>query len=107
MTYETKSSLLKAIQKLKDENDGYGIQKMFETENDGGCPCFSASFVVDGKLNEVHGRCHRVSQNVQDLHFFGDIEIGNAIKSCLDEQQWYNSYTLIIHDSPFLDGKHY
>jgi len=96
-----KDVLLRKIEKLRKDG-GYGLQELFDKNYDGGCPCFSGEFDVGGKKQEVWGRCWRVSDNTQDLHFFGDIEIGKAIKKCLDAQKWYNKYTLIIHDKPFL-----
>ena len=95
-------ALLRKIAKI-EENGGWGIQQLFEKDYEGGCPCFGGKFIVDGKVNEVWGRCWRVSDNVQDLNFYGDIKIGKAIKKCLDKQEWYNKYTLIIHKEPFLN----
>ncbi|MFA5395712.1 MAG: hypothetical protein WC346_06805 [Methanogenium sp.] len=97
-----KETLLKKIEKIRKEG-GYGLQSLFEKDYDGSCPCFDGKFIVDSKPNEVWGRCWRVSKNAQDLHFFGDIEIGKAIKRCLDTQEWHNEYTLIIHKKPFLE----
>ena len=85
------------LEKLKsiEEDGGYGVQELFDKKYEGACPCFSGSINVDGKPFDVWGRCWRTSENLQDLHYFGDKEIAEAVKRCLDAQEWYNPYTLI------------
>jgi hypothetical protein len=96
-----KELLLKKLQTIENVG-GFGVQALLDKEADGGCPCFSAKMKVDGEPFEVWGRCWRVSENVQDLNYYGSKEVAEAIKRCLDAQQWYNPYTLIEHDEPFL-----
>lgn len=85
------------------ENGGWGLQKLFDKDNDGGCPCFSGKFKLGGKICEVQGRCWRVSEKGQDLHIYcHNNEIIKLIKECLDAQEWYQKYTIIKHRKPFL-----
>ena len=78
--------------------DGY-IQKFFEKDYEGSCPCFSGKRTEGGKSVNVRGRCWRVSEFAQDLYVWGDHpdlkKIGRAIKKNLDDQEWYNPYTII------------
>ena len=92
------------ILQLKEIEDsgGFGVQKLFEDDYEGSCPCFSGKFRVDDQDCEVWGRCWRVSDKGQDLHIFAPKEIGEAIKRCLDKQEWYQEYTIIKHNKTFL-----
>jgi hypothetical protein len=100
LRYKYMKELLKQIKSFKD---GWGIQKLFDPDFEGSCPCFCGKVKVDGKTLRVWGRCWRVSKNDQDLHIGGTLSkedllvIGTAIKKALDKQNWHNPYTLIIH----------
>ena len=96
-----KENLLKKLKELEDAG-GNGVQEIFDKGNSGSCPCFDGRFIVDGKKCEVWGRCWRVSNNIQDLHILAPKEIREAIKRCLDAQEWYNPYTIIEHRKTFL-----
>lgn len=98
----TKDILLQKLKKIEEEG-GYGVQKLFEDDYDGACPCFSGEFILDDEHCEVWGRCWRVSDNSQDLHVMMPKEVAKAIKRCLDAQKWYNKYTIIEHSESFLD----
>jgi len=93
-----KKEIKERIDKIISEG-GFGLQRLFDKEYDGSCPCFDGILKIDGKDFAVQGRCWRVSENKQDLHYYGDDEIANKIKEALDKQEWYNPYTLIKHDS--------
>lgn len=70
----------------------------------GSCPCFVASVKVDGHKVWLEGRCWRVSQytNPQDLIVAGDLpdeqlrQIGEALKTQLDQQEWYAPYEVSV-----------
>jgi len=90
------------ISDLKKEcPDGWGVQKYFEPDNDGSCPCFEGKVKLKEGTLHVWGRCWRVSKNSQDLHIWGTLKkpelekIGKVIKKLLDKQKWYSDYTLI------------
>jgi len=88
------------INKLKQVSI-YGVQKFFEPDNDGSCPCFQGKVKLDEGTLQVWGRCWRVSKNAQDLHVWGTLpkkdnkEIAEIIKKKLDKQKWYNPYTIM------------
>jgi len=99
-----KKEFITDIKKLIKDNDGYGLQKYFEQDNDGACPCFEGKKEIDGIKIRVWGRCWRVSEiGKQDLHIYSKApkefleEIGKWVKKALDKQKWYSPYTLIIH----------
>ncbi len=93
--------------KQLEELDCHSVQSFFEKDSDGGCPCFSGRKTIDGKKLHVWGRCWRVSENVQDLNIWSDLptkdrnKIAHIIKKLLDEQEWYNPYTIIYHNEDF------
>jgi hypothetical protein len=96
----TKAEFLQEMRKLADDG-GWGTQSFFEADFEGSCPCFFGGAEVDGKTLNVVGRCWRVSDNIQDLHVWGDFtkkdlqEMAKAVKRSLDKQKWYNKYTII------------
>lgn len=100
---KTKKEFITDIKNIIKDSDGYGLQKYFDIDNEGGCPCFKGRKKIDGNWIKVWGKCWRVSDNMQDLHIYGKAdrlfleEIGKWVKKALDKQKWYNPYTLIIH----------
>ena len=98
------------VSKINSFEDGWGIQKFWEKDFEGACPCFSASKRVENTTVNVWGRCWRVSDNTQDLYVWGTlakkdlIKIANALKKALDKQKWYNPYTIIYKD-PYKNPK--
>ena len=62
------------------------------------CPCSRAEMEVDGKSLGFASRCWRVSENDQDLYVWGELaeEFAPILKEKLDEQNWYNEYTVIF-----------
>lgn len=81
------------------------IQSLFDKKYDGSCPCFWGSKLVGGHRLYVHGTCWRVAKvGMQDLYVYGKFSerelklIGSHIKAKLDQQEWYNEYTLITHN---------
>lgn len=91
-------TFIKKLQKIED----YGMQKFWDKHFEGLCPCFRGENTVEGKTIGFWGRCWRVSENEQDLHVFGDMDMKNKkliakeVKRALDNQEWYNTYTLIF-----------
>jgi hypothetical protein len=94
----TKKELIDKIDKLIQTHDGYGVQDLLSSDYDGACPCFWSDIELDDAKFKCHGRCWRVSENGQDLHYSGDKEIAEKVKEALDYQKWYQNYTLIKDD---------
>ena len=96
------------IEELKTIDD-WGVQKFFNPEDGGGCPCFNGTKIIDDEVLKVWGRCWRVSDNLQDLHIAGTLEekdlqkIAKIIKRKLDRQKWYNPYTIIYDSMKFME----
>lgn len=84
----------------------YEVQSFLDAEYDGSCPCFEATKMIDGEALHIWGRCWRVSENAQDLYVFGTLDhaeleqVANVIKEKLDDQHWYNPYTIIYDWEP-------
>jgi len=82
--------------------DGWGVQRYFEKDYEGDCPCFLGKVKLDEGTLKVNGRCWRVAKNDQDLIISGTlpkklkVKIGNVIRILLNKQKWYSRYTLII-----------
>lgn len=91
------------IEKLKTIND-FGMQEFWDKNFNGACPCFNGEKTVDGKTIGFWGRCWRVSDNGQDLHVWGTIDLKNKrliakeVKRALDAQEWYMPYTIIFDE---------
>ena len=70
-----------------------------EKDYDGHCPCSSVELEIDGFKFGYRSRCWRVSENSQDLIIWGNhpdkVELAELVKKKLDEQEWYNPYTII------------
>jgi len=81
---------------------GWGVQRYFEEDNDGGCPCFQGKVKLDEGTLKVWGKCWRVASHKQDLIISGTlpkklkVKVGNVIRILLNKQKWYLRYTLII-----------
>jgi hypothetical protein len=88
-----KSTFLKLIKEQYPQS--------LDNEYDGGCPCSKWKGIIDGKEFGFKTRCWRVSDNLQDLYIWGDHpeiqELAKALKKQLDNQEWYNPYTIIYH----------
>jgi hypothetical protein len=71
---------------------------------DGCCPCSSWEEIIDGKVFGFATRCWRVSEYDQDLYVWGDVEnieqLAIILKRKMDEQEWYNEYTIIYLIEP-------
>lgn len=83
------------LEKLKSEHYAQSLG----TDYEGSCPCGTVELKIDGYDFCFHSRCWRVSKNEQDLHIWGNHpdlkELAEAVKKNLDEQEWYNPYTII------------
>jgi len=70
-----------------------------DKDYDGGCLCGGGEVELPQGVVGFHARCWRVSENVQDLHIWGthpDLkDWAKKIKKALDDQEWYNPYTII------------
>lgn len=94
-------SELNAVIKELESLEPWEVQGFFDPDYDGACPCFYGRKVIDGDALYVNGRCWRVSSNAQDLRVSGTLDqpalehIAGIIKEKLDEQEWYNPYTII------------
>lgn len=85
------------LKKLRETDD---MQRFWSSEYEGSCPCFWGEKIVDGETVGFHGRCWRVSDHSQDLYAWGTDkkftkEVAQIVKKALDEQKWYNPYTII------------
>lgn len=92
------SKVLDSVKKL----EGHEVFIFWDKDFEGGCPCFGGKRTENGKTINVHGRCWRVSKNLQDLYVWGNhpqLElIAQETKRALDETEWYNPCTIIYEE---------
>jgi hypothetical protein len=97
--------MTKLLEEVKKQQ-GFDVFAFWDKDFDGGCPCFGGKHTESGKTVSVHGRCWRVSDNInrgyQDLYVWGshpDLkEIAEETQRALDETEWYNPYTIIYEE---------
>ncbi|GEM_PF-3282544 len=103
----TINDLIKEVESL----DEWDVQKHFDKDYDGGCPCFWSRRKVDGRMIEIHGHCWRTTGDgirgscncaYNGLHVTGKLprkdlmKIARAFKKKLDKQEWYSPYDLVV-----------